>query len=190
MKNTVLTCNEHSDFVGPVLRLAPGKLDIQLLQASQDAWAGHNPKHLPWDKEPALAASERWWLKVDNVVSMKRAKDALKMRRIMGKPFARKFLQDQEDIFKEGTIKFLDRVETLRKAHDCKVDIYAEFGNYAFDVLTEIVYGGYFKKAAIRPGVSFIQLIGQASAGLVHMFREDSANGRFSEETFLLSPGY
>jgi len=153
--------------IGPVLRLAPTKVDIQLLKASQDAWAGHNPKHLPWDKEQALVNSERYWLKVDNVVSLKRAKDALKMRRIMGKPFARKFLQDQEEIFKEGTIKFLERVENLRKSQDGKVDIYAEFGLYAFDVLTEIVYGGHFKKAALRPGKSFIQLIGQASAGLV-----------------------
>lgn len=153
--------------LGPVLRLAPTKVDVQLLIASQDAWAGHNAKHLPWDKEQALVDSERYWLKVDNVVSMKRAKDALKMRRIMGKPFARKFLQDQEEIFKEGTIKFLDRVENLRQSQDGKVDIYSEFGNYAFDVLTEIVYGGYFKKAALRSGISFIQLIGQASAGLV-----------------------
>jgi hypothetical protein len=30
------------------------------------------------------------------------------------------------------------------------------------------VYGGYFKKAAIRPGISFVQLIGQASAGFVN----------------------
>jgi 3-hydroxymyristoyl/3-hydroxydecanoyl-(acyl carrier protein) dehydratase len=85
----------------------------------------------------------------------------------MGKPFAKKFLQDQEDIFTDGTIKFMDRVEELRKRDDGKVDIYAEFGNYAFDVLTEIVFGGHFKKAAIRSGIGFIQLIGQASAGLV-----------------------
>ena len=142
-------------------------MGVQLLQSSQAAWAGHNEKHLPWDKEDALVASERYGLKVDSVVSLKQAKNALKMRRIMGKPFAKKFLQDQEDIFKDGTIKFMDRVEELRKRDDGKVDIYAEFGNYAFDVLTEIVYGGHFKKAAIRSGVSFIQLIGQASAGLV-----------------------
>jgi hypothetical protein len=119
------------------LRLSPTKIDVQLVEAAQNAWAGHNAMHVPWDKEHALAASERYRLKVDNVVSMKRAKDALRMRRIMGKPFAKKFLQDQEEIFKDGTIKFLDRIEELRNCQDGKVDIYAEFGNYAFDVLSE-----------------------------------------------------
>ena len=100
------------------MQLAPGKLDIQLLQASQDAWAGHNAKHVPWDKERAVAVSERYWLKVDNVIRMKPAKDALKIRQIMGKPFAGKVLQDQEDISKKGTLKFLDPHEILLKTHD------------------------------------------------------------------------
>ena len=123
-----------------MLRLAPKKIDVQLVEASQDAWAGHNAKRTPWDKEYSIHSSERWGLKVDNVVSMKEAKPALKMRRIMGKPFAKKFLQDQEEIFKEGTIKFLARIEELRKLSNDKVDIYAEFGNYAFDVLSEFPF--------------------------------------------------
>ena len=57
----------------------------------------------------------------------------------MGKPFAKKFLQDQEEIFKEGTIKFLNRIEAVRKTSEDKVDIYAELGNYAFDVLSEFL---------------------------------------------------
>lgn len=56
----------------------------------------------------------------------------------MGKPFAKKFLQDQEEIFKDGTVKFLNRIETIRKASNDQVDIYGELGNYAFDVLSEI----------------------------------------------------
>src|SRR5271154_5079661 len=91
-----------SNWPGPVLRLSPTKVDAQLLQAAQHAWSGHNASHTPWDKEQALVDSERYGLKVDNVVSLKRAKDALRMRRIMGKPFAKKFLQDQEEIFREG----------------------------------------------------------------------------------------
>jgi hypothetical protein len=70
---------------------------------------------------------------------MKEAKPALKMRRIMGKPFAKKFLQDQEEIFKDGTIKFLNRIETIREASNDQVDIYGELGNYAFDVLSEFL---------------------------------------------------
>src|SRR5277367_274401 len=67
------------------------------------------------------------------------------------------------------------------------VDIYAEFGNYAFDVLTEIVYGCYFKEATIRPAVSYIQL---GSTGLVSTFGKVNIMGRFLEGTFLLSPGH
>jgi hypothetical protein len=123
-----------------VLRLSPTKVDVQLLEAAQDAWAGHNPQRTPWDKEQPLVDSERYGLKVDNVVSMKHAKDALRMRRIMGKPFAKKFLQDQEDIFKDGTRTFIRKIEELRKLQDGKVDVYAEFGNYAFDVLSTIPF--------------------------------------------------
>lgn len=54
----------------------------------------------------------------------------------MGKPFAKKFLQDQEEIFKDGTIKFLNRIERIRKSSNDQVDIYGELGNYAFDVLS------------------------------------------------------
>jgi hypothetical protein len=49
------------------------------------------------------------------------------------------WFQDQEEIFKDGTIKFLNRIETIRKASGDKVDIYGEFGNYAFDVLSEFL---------------------------------------------------
>jgi len=127
-----------SNWPGPVLRLSPTKVDAQLLQAAQHAWSGHNASHTPWDKEQALVDSERYGLKVDNVVSLKRAKDALRMRRIMGKPFAKKFLQDQEEIFREGTEKFINCIEEIRRTRDEKVDIYAEFGNYAFDVLSKM----------------------------------------------------
>jgi hypothetical protein len=84
------------------LRLSPTKIDAQFLQVAQGAWAGHNANRVPSDKEDGLVASENYGLKVDNVVSMKQAEDALKMRRIIAKPFAKIFLQEQEDIFKES----------------------------------------------------------------------------------------
>jgi hypothetical protein len=49
------------------------------------------------------------------------------------------WFQDREEFFKDGTIKVLNRIETIRKASGDKVDIYGELGNYAFDVLSEFL---------------------------------------------------
>jgi hypothetical protein len=117
-----------------VIRLAPDFLDVTTVDAAQQAWAGIHPK-LPWDKSPEFCQMVRGGMKVDNVLSTSSAKQALKIRRLIGTPFARKFLLDQEDIFKASTEKMIQLLETAM-VRDGQVDALRHFMQYALDLLS------------------------------------------------------
>lgn len=57
------------------------------------------------------------------------------MRRLIGTPFARKFLLDQEYIFKKCTKRMIEKVERIMET-DGKVDAAKEFMNYSCDLLS------------------------------------------------------
>jgi cytochrome P450 len=66
---------------------------------------------------------------------MPHARDALRQRRLIGTPFAKKFLLDQEHIFKRCTKKMIDNLEKLRAKDEGKVDVAFQFMQYSFDLL-------------------------------------------------------
>lgn len=82
----------------------------------------------------------RFGLKGDNLVSIQNAREGLRMRRLMGPPFARKFLLDQENIFKDCTKRMIDGVNRLRVMNDNLVDMAIEFKKYTLDVMSMIPY--------------------------------------------------
>src|SRR5436190_17272390 len=98
---------------GPVLRLAPDRIDVQLPGIDQEAWGGHNETKFPWNKEAAFCKGVKCGLDVENVVSIPGGREALRMRRLMGSPFARKFLLDQEDVFKRCVERVLQNIDRL-----------------------------------------------------------------------------
>jgi hypothetical protein len=128
------TLDRRKLILGPAVRLAPDMVDIQSVDAAQEAWAGIHPK-LPWDKDPDFCRMVRAGMPVDNVLSTQRFKDAMRIRRLIGTPFAKKFLLDQEYIFKECTKKMLNVLETAR-IRDGTVDVAHHFMKYAFDLLS------------------------------------------------------
>jgi hypothetical protein len=125
--------------IGPVLRLAPDRIDVQLPGIDEEAWGGHNETKLPWDKEPAFCRSVRCGMEVENIVSLPRAREALKMRRLMGPPFARKFLLDQEEIFKRCVERTINNINELC-ASGANVDVQLEFKKYALDVVSIVPF--------------------------------------------------
>ena len=73
--------------------------------------------------------------KVENILSMPSVREALRMRRLIGTPFARKFLLDQEYIFKKCTKRMIEKVEQIMETQG-KVDAAKEFMNYSCDLLS------------------------------------------------------
>lgn len=89
------------------------------------------------------------------------------MRRLVGAPFAKKFLLDQEHLFKDCTKRMTERISKLCEG-DPRVDVLVEYKNYALDILStslgviliiaEFAFGGYFKGASNTSGVSVTRL--------------------------------
>jgi hypothetical protein len=157
--------------IGPVLRLSPDRIDVQLPGIDQEAWGGHNETKFPWDKEATFCKGVKCGLEVENVVSIPRAREALKMRRLMGPPFARKFLLDQENIFKRCVEKVIQRIDQMCESNG-GVDVQLEFKKYALDVVSnnlclmswriaEFAYGGYSKFDSTVTGGSAEELMTQ-----------------------------
>lgn len=121
---------------GPVVRLSPTLVDAQLPDVIRDGWKGHNPNKMVWDKDPYFRSIARMGMKVDNLVSIPGLRDAMRMRRLMGAPFARKFLLDQEYIFKSSIKKSIENIDRIASANDGVVDIHRSNKLYAFDVIS------------------------------------------------------
>ena len=68
---------------------------------------------------------------------MPSVREALRMRRLIGTPFARKFLLDQEHIFKDCTKKMMRILEEYN-IRDGTVDVANHFMKYSFDLLSKI----------------------------------------------------
>jgi hypothetical protein len=122
---------------GPVLRLGPKKVNVNLPEVAFEAWGGQNKTKLPWDKDPEFCLMVRCGMKIDNVLSMAHARDALRQRRLIGPPFAKKFLLDQEHIFKKCTKKIIDNLDRLRETNHGKVDVTLQFMKFTFDITSK-----------------------------------------------------
>jgi cytochrome P450 len=133
MRNTVNGQIAIAD-LGPVVRLSPEIVDIAHPEVARVAWAGQNEEKVQWDKEPEFCHLVKCGLKVDNVLSIADPAGASRMRRLIGAPFAKKFLLDHEGIFKDCTKNMIEKVEQLRK--EGNVDVALQFKKYAFDILS------------------------------------------------------
>ena len=114
-------------------------VDILSPEATFQAWGGKTESKLPWDKDPAFCEAVRGGLKVDNVLSIQTAVESQRMRRLVGPPFAKKFLLDQEQIFKDSTKTLIMNIENRRKEQNNIVDVSVEFRKYAFDILSCLI---------------------------------------------------
>jgi hypothetical protein len=121
-----------------VLRIAPDLIDVQLQEVIYKAWGGQNETKLPWNKDPEFCKMSRIGMKVDNLVSMASPAESKRVRRLMGPPFAKKFLSDQVQIFKDCTKTLLAKIEKLRMENHNKVDVLHEYKTYALDILSNI----------------------------------------------------
>ena len=109
-------------------------VDVQLLEITDHAWGSQNKQ--PWNKEPQFCEIARLGMKVDNVVSIASSQESKRLRRLMGGPFARKFILDQQEIFKRGAKKLLENINQLRLKQNDKVNILLEYKRYAFGILS------------------------------------------------------
>jgi hypothetical protein len=122
--------------LGPVIRLGPNRVDVQPHEIAQNAWGGLNEAHQPWNKDPLLCKMARFGLEVDNLVTIPAPREGLRMRRLIGGPFSRKFLFDQEEIFKGSVKRFLDGLERSRGENDGGVEMLLGYRKYSLDVVS------------------------------------------------------
>jgi hypothetical protein len=136
-KYTVFHFSTHTKrFIGPILRLGPDKIDVQPPEVVYQGWGGQNDTKRVWDKDPVVSAGARFGFNADNILSTSNSRDALQIRRLVGPPYAKKFLLDQEWIFKDCTKRMIERLNQLRETNDNKVDLVTEYKNYAMDVVS------------------------------------------------------
>lgn len=123
--------------LGPVIRIGPGMIDVQLSEVTIQGWGGQNESKLSWNKESELCKIFRDCMPVDNIVSIASARESKRIRRLVGPSFAKKFLADQEEVFK-SCIKVCSRksIPNLRIKNDNKFDIFQVFKEYALDVIS------------------------------------------------------
>jgi len=119
--------------IGPVVRLGPNHVDVQSHKIAQNAWGGQNEARQPWHKDPLLGKLARFGLDVENLVTLPGPREALRMRRLIGAPFSRKFLLDQRSIFM-GCVQTL--LESIDKSSDDGVEVHMEFRKYTLDVVS------------------------------------------------------
>ena len=115
-------------------------IDVQLSEVTIQGWGGQNESKLPWNKEPELCKIFRAGMPVDNIVSIASARESKRIRRLVGPPFAKKFLADQEEVFKNCTKRVLEKIDNLRIKNDNKVDMFQVFKEYALDVISISIY--------------------------------------------------
>jgi len=120
--------------IGPVVRLSPKHVDLETDEIVQDAWGGQNELRLPWDKDQLYRKMMRSRMKVDNIGSAG-PREALRMRRLIGTPFSRKFLLDQGAIFKRCVKTVIENIERLTLDGGV-VDVSTEFRRYALEVVS------------------------------------------------------
>lgn len=109
---------------------------MQPHEIAKIAWGGQNEARQPWDKDPLVGKVARFGLKVDNLVTLPGPREAMRMRRLIGQPFSRKFLLDQEAIFKGCVKSLLDNIERLRGENDVGVEVLFEYRKYTLDVVS------------------------------------------------------
>ena len=111
---------------------------MQPHEIAQNAWGGQNETRQPWNKDPFFCNMASFGLKVQNLVSIPGPREGMRMRRLIGGPFSRKFLFDQEYIFKACVKRFLDSIERVRGDSDAGVEVLLEFRKYAIDIVSTV----------------------------------------------------
>jgi len=120
------------------VRLGPNKVNINLPEIAFEAYGVQNQAKLPWDRDPDFSRLARFGdgLKSENILSMAHARDALRQRRLIGGPFAKKFLLDQDYLFKKCAKKAITNLDRIRENNGGKVNVSLEFMKYSFDVIS------------------------------------------------------
>lgn len=76
---------------------------------------------------------------VDNIASVIEFRDAMRFRRLMGPPFTKKFIRDQEHLIRVCVQRMMNRLEALRVKNNGIVEAFEQFSEYAFDVLGTVL---------------------------------------------------
>jgi hypothetical protein len=147
---------------------------VQFPEVTIQGWGGQNERKQPWDKDPILSKISRAGMEVDNIASVRSAQGSKRFRRLMGPPYAKKYLVDNEQVFKDCIKRTLIKLDDLRNKNNNKVNVLHEYKEHAFDVISnaltlycwrvaEFGFGGYFKGGSSQSGHTELELMQQSS---------------------------
>jgi hypothetical protein len=113
------------------VRLSPNEVSVTGTDSIQKLYGGHEP----FEREPEFRHIMGGEFADGNIGSL-RSREALKVRRLISAPFGRKFLLDQQNLFRECVNENIRRIERLVEDEGEVVDICSVTKLFAFDVLS------------------------------------------------------
>jgi hypothetical protein len=129
--NMVLLPNPQQILIaGPIVRLSPDLVSATGEESIRKVYGGAEP----WERDPFFQRVEGGEFIEGNIASLP-TKEGLRVRRIMSGPFGRKYLLDQQSIFKDCVNNNLDEMVEMAK-DDGVVDFYYLSRLYAFEVVS------------------------------------------------------
>lgn len=115
-------------------------MDVQTAEIVPQVWGAQNETGSPWDKPQDFSMAVRFGSKADNLASCPNSKRNMRLRRLVGPPFAKKFLLDQEEIFKKCVRRWIEKIENLRQCQNGNVDIGKEGKYFTLDVISSSTF--------------------------------------------------
>ena len=118
--------------LGPIVRLAPNLVSASGMESIKKIYGQDM-----WERDPFFQQIQGGEFTEGNlaVVPMK---EGLKMRRLMSAPFGRKYLLDQQFVFKSCVDKTMDEIVRLGAENGGVVDLYNVSRMYSFAVVGEL----------------------------------------------------
>ena len=119
---------------GPVVRLAPNLVSASGMESIRKIYGGSDL----WERDPLFVAGQGGEFREGNIASVP-MKEGLRIRKLMSAPFGRKYLLDQQAVFKGCVDKATDEIVRLGRDGDGVVDLYNVARLYAFAVVGNFV---------------------------------------------------
>jgi cytochrome P450 len=116
--------------IGPIVRLAPNMVSVSGIDSIKLLYGTS-----ALDRDKMMKGTFGGEFAEGNIGSLP-PQEAIKVRRLISPPFGRKFLQDQQHVFKECVNKALNKITRMSQDGEGVVDFYYIAKLYAFEVIS------------------------------------------------------
>jgi hypothetical protein len=184
MNNMVSPISDRLN-IGPIVRLAPNIVSVSGIDSIKLLYGTS-----ALDRDETIKGAFGGEFAEGNIGSLP-PQESIKMRRLISPPFGRKFLQDQQHIFKDCVNKALNKITRMSKDEGGVVDFYYVAKLYAFEVISSspfdgaeesdvVACGGCYKADGMEMTMAEYKLASETALGFVSFqFKELSYGEAF-----------